>query len=251
MAGAGDAQIERLLVIRLVARGQVAADYERKFMRSQIILKCADVHARCGEGGAFRRLHRLGERRGSRTRDDFHGIEFPQNVCLCDETVRTPVGRAIREAGSKRRAGRVKTICEREKFQPEIVGRVGKCRCAEVGFGQFVAGVCGEEKSVGSHQRIAIESGVVGWDAVRVGGGRARGKRREEIYFHVERVEIRRAGERDDLSAAVRAELRRVNAVKKPRRTRVFAHHEKISDGVCVVIAAEIILVLNVRVVDE
>ena len=55
----------------------------------------------------------------------------------------------------------------------------------------------------------------------------------------------------DDLAAAVRPKFRGVDAVEKSRRVGVFAHLEKIIDGVGVVIDGVVVKVVNVWIIGE
>ena len=68
MARAGDLEIVRLLMVRLVARRDVAADDERQLVRDQITLKIAHIDAGGGESGQFRIGHRHFKRHGPRPR---------------------------------------------------------------------------------------------------------------------------------------------------------------------------------------
>src|SRR5439155_24068054 len=58
-----------------------------------------------------------------------------------------------------------------------------------------------------------------------------------------------RAGERHNLTGGVSPELRRVNAVEKAGRIWVFAHVQKVLHNVPVEMIAEVVKVLDVRII--
>src|SRR6266850_211821 len=99
MVRCGNAQVERLKPIGVVARGNVAAHDERKLVRAQIILEMGDVHISRGKCGEFRRRNLLLQSRWPRTRYDLHRIKFPKQVRLGYEKVRGPIRSTIGESG--------------------------------------------------------------------------------------------------------------------------------------------------------
>ena len=191
MGRAGNVQVERLLMVRLVARGHVAADDQGELMRAQIIPECPHVHTCCGECGQFRRSHRHGKGGWARSGHDFDGVEFPKRAgdLVGDVTVRVEVTGLVGQSRGKQCGRRIIAVAGLQEFQPEIVGGERIVRAvgdlaAGAGLRQFIAGVRGNQPAVRGHERIAIQPGVVGRNGVGVGGVFMGGARREVIDAH-------------------------------------------------------------------
>src|SRR5437870_5032813 len=96
MVRAGEAQVERLKLIGLVARRDIAAYNKCEFMSAEVALEISHVHIGGGKRGPFRRGDLFLQSRRARTGNYFHWIKLPEKVGLGDERVRIPVGGAVR-----------------------------------------------------------------------------------------------------------------------------------------------------------
>ena len=59
MVRARDVQVERLKMIGVIARGDIAAHNQRKLVSAQIVLEMIDAHICGGKRGEFRRRYLL------------------------------------------------------------------------------------------------------------------------------------------------------------------------------------------------
>ena len=244
-------QVIRLLMIRVVAGGDIATDDQGKFMGLEIVLESGNIHTGGGKGGLLRRGQRHSKSRGDGAGHDFDRIKFPEQIRLGNENVRTPVTHLIGQATRERGAGGVEAVGEYQEFQTEIIAGGRKTRVRRTSFRLRISGVGGNHKAFGSHERIAIQAGEVRRDVggrIGVGMGRARG---QIVDPHIEGIEIGVASDGDDLARAVRRELRRVHAIEKPGRGGVFPDVQEVIDRVGVVVASVVIHVVEIRVIRE
>src|SRR6266571_8099763 len=82
MVRAGDAQVERLKLIGLVARRDIAAYNECQFMSAEVALEISHVHSGGGKRGPFRRGDLFLQSCRARAGDHFHRIKLPEKVGL-------------------------------------------------------------------------------------------------------------------------------------------------------------------------
>ena len=127
----GDAKMERLLRVDVVAGGAVAHEDQRQFPITQVVAEVLEVgvglreDSRFGSGQA-RRFGR-GWRNGAC--DDLDWLQFPQRTIVGDEKVRTPPadGSLNARAGQRRATLQIAIAAGGERLDAEIEGK-GGCR---------------------------------------------------------------------------------------------------------------------------
>ena len=81
---AGDAKIEGLLAIRMVALGDIVADDQGKVVDAEIFLEQSHVHAFFGENLLFGAVDRIDQSRRQRIRANLGRVQFPKGAGISD-----------------------------------------------------------------------------------------------------------------------------------------------------------------------
>jgi hypothetical protein len=87
LRAAGNAQVERLLLVGVVASGDIAADDEREVALAKIILECGGIDAFLDEDLLFRRGEWIGASLRASASANFDRIEFPHGAVIGDEVI--------------------------------------------------------------------------------------------------------------------------------------------------------------------
>jgi hypothetical protein len=95
MSRVGDAEVERLLTVGLIPRGDITANDQREVMQAEVSLEPIHFHACCGEGIALGLSDGFGQPARADAAYYFDGIKLPQNVGLREKLVGCPVPSAI------------------------------------------------------------------------------------------------------------------------------------------------------------
>ena len=222
VGGARNAEIERLLAIRVVPGGDVSADHEGQIVLAQVGGEHGGIHPFFVQNLLFRGPERRVGMRWNGPGADLDRAEFPQRATVRDESAAVAVvAHGLGETGGE--------CLIRHPIRAGLLERLELVEIVAAdppsGFARGVGGVCRDQGAAVEWHRIAIQAGVVG---CRCGGERLRLRMSDVLVGHGVRIHACWTDEREDLPGGVGAEFRPVDSVIQSRSLRVFADVEEV-----------------------